>query len=210
MKRPSIEETDSISTVKKQRISSGEEEEGEQKGRFFQEGGGEGGEGRSNGGFRLDDDLLFEVLKHVDARSLATASCVSHQWHRAAQDERLWEIVCTRHWTNIGCGNQQLRSVVLALGGFRRLHSLCLLPLLKPLSSSSASSSLSPLPPSLIQATPPTHWGKDEVQLSLSLLSIRYFEKMNPSTNRNNQSNAPPKSICKLLEDAGSQMKNLL
>ncbi|KAJ4966239.1 hypothetical protein NE237_018088 [Protea cynaroides] len=152
----------------------------------------------------LDGDLLFEVLKHVDARSLATASCVNKQWHKTAQDERLWEMICTRHWANTGCGSQQLRSVVLALGGFRRLHSHCLWPLLKPpslsslspLPSSSSLSSSSPstsassssLPPALPSPVLPSkstiHWGKDEVQLSLSLLSIRYFEKMNVNSRK--------------------------
>ncbi|PKI79356.1 hypothetical protein CRG98_000234 [Punica granatum] len=134
----------------------------------------------------LDENLLFEVLKHVDARTLAAASCVSKLWHRTAQDERLWELICTRHWANIGCGNQQLRSVVLALGGFRRLHSLYLLPLTKPQSVSASSSTSAwpaaapprPFPP-MISAKPPARWGKDEVHLSLSLLSIRYYEKMN-------------------------------
>nr|DAD41985.1 TPA_asm: hypothetical protein HUJ06_016308 [Nelumbo nucifera] len=118
----------------------------------------------------LDEDLLFEVLKHLDARSLAIASCVNKQWYRTARDERLWELVCTRHWTNIGCGNQQLRSVVLALGGFRRLHSHCLWPLLKPppslspspwaASSSSSTPSLSsPFPTPVIPSKPPIHWG---------------------------------------------------
>ncbi|XP_077231480.1 F-box family protein [Tasmannia lanceolata] len=129
-------------------------------------------EEKESGFWRMDEDLLFEVLRHVDAKSLAMASCVNKQWYKTAQDERLWEIVCTRHWANIGCRNQQLRSVVLALGGFRRLHSLCLWPLLKPSPSSSSSSSLVPF-------KPPTQWGKDEVHLSLSLLSIRYYEKMN-------------------------------
>ncbi|KAL6953615.1 hypothetical protein U1Q18_042485 [Sarracenia purpurea var. burkii] len=142
----------------------------------------------------MDENLLYEVLKYVDARSLATAACVSKRWYTTAQDERLWELICTRHWTNIGCGNQQLRSVVLALGGFRRLHSLYLWPLSKPASSSSSSSSSSSTwpchppppapPPSLVPAnsaaaSTKTRWGKDEVQLSLSLLSIRYYEKMN-------------------------------
>lgn len=104
----------------------------------------------------LDDNLLFEVFKHVDARTLATAAGVSKQWFKTAHDERLWELLCTKHWTNLGCANQQLRSVVLALGGFRRLHSLY------------------PFPP-MIGCSP---WGKDEVHLSLSLLSIRYYEKM--------------------------------
>ncbi|KAF8410131.1 hypothetical protein HHK36_002653 [Tetracentron sinense] len=128
------------------------------------------------GFLNFDEDLLFEVLKHVDARSLATAACVSKQWCRTVQDERLWEIICTRHWANIGCGDQRLRSVVLALGGFRRLHSQCLWPLLKP-----PSSPLSPFPPPVIPSKAPTRWGKDEVHLSLSLLSIRHYEKMDLS-----------------------------
>lgn len=134
------------------------------------------------GFMNLDDNLIFEVFKHVDARTLGLASCVSKQWHKTAQDERLWELICTRHWANIGCGNQQLRSVVLALGGFRRLHSLYIWPLTKPQSSSSSSapSWAAPLKP-IIAAKPHARWGKDEVNLSLSLLSIRFYEKMNYS-----------------------------
>lgn len=134
----------------------------------------------------LDENLLFEVLKHVDARTLGRAACVSKQWHRTVQDERLWELICTRHWANTGCGNQQLRFVVLALGGFRRLHSQYLWHLSKPqsnsmgsaTSSSSSSSAWNPFPP-MIGNKPPARWGKDEMHLSLSLLSIRYYEKMN-------------------------------
>ncbi|RXH76230.1 hypothetical protein DVH24_019118 [Malus domestica] len=80
----------------------------------------------------LDDNLIFEVFKHVDSRMLGMASCVSKQWHTT-------ELICTRHWANIGCGNQQLRSVVLALGGFRRLNSLSIWPFNKPSSASSSS-----------------------------------------------------------------------
>ncbi|XP_061353988.1 F-box protein GID2-like [Gastrolobium bilobum] len=138
-------------------------------------------EGRSDGGVvYLDENMLFEVLKHVDARSLAMAGCVSKQWHKTAQDERLWELICTKQWANTGCGEQQLRSVVLALGGFRRLHSLYLWPLSKPHASSSSSSWASI--PHMIRSKP--RLGKDEVHLSLSLLSIRYYEKMN-FNNRN-------------------------
>ncbi|XP_076944773.1 F-box protein GID2-like [Bidens hawaiensis] len=133
----------------------------------------------------LDENLLYEVLKHVDARTLGAAGCVNKQWHRTAQDERLWELICTKHWANIGCGNTQLRSVVLALGGFRKLHSHYLWPLSKPTTSTATSSSAWPcLPPprTVVPAKPAAvkaRWGKDEVQLSLSLLSIRYYEKMN-------------------------------
>jgi len=124
----------------------------------------------------LDDDLLFEVLKHVDERTLATAACVSKRWRNTAHDERLWEMLCTRHWANTGCASDQLRTVVLALGGFRRLHTSFLWPLLKTRTTSSSSHSLS------TTSFPPKkgcrRWGKDEVHLSLSLLSIRYYEKM--------------------------------
>ncbi|KAE8708386.1 F-box protein GID2 [Hibiscus syriacus] len=50
----------------------------------------------------LDENLQFKVLKHVDANTLVMASCVSKQCHKTAKDERLWELICTRHWANIG------------------------------------------------------------------------------------------------------------
>ncbi|KAF5177592.1 F-box protein gid2 [Thalictrum thalictroides] len=115
----------------------------------------------------LNEDMLFEILKHVDAPTLAKASCVNKKWKKTSNDERLWEIICTRHWVNIGCPEAQVRSVVLAFGGFRLLHSLYLRPVLKATAQSQNKSS-----------TIPTKWGKDEVHLSLSLLSIRYYEMM--------------------------------
>ncbi|KAL2512708.1 F-box protein GID2 [Abeliophyllum distichum] len=131
----------------------------------------------------LDDNLLYEVLKHVDdGRTLASAACVSRQWKRTAHDERLWELICTKHYNRTPL---QLRVVVLALGGFRRLYSSHLWPLLKPSSSSSSSSppAVSAWPclppvPAAASAQSKARWGKDEVNLSLSLLSIKYFEKM--------------------------------
>ncbi|TKY75016.1 F-box protein GID2 [Spatholobus suberectus] len=138
-------------------------------------------DGNSDGLACFDDNLLFEVLKHVDARTLAKAGCVNKQWHKTALDERLWELICTKQWANTGCGEQQLRSVVLALGGFRRLHALYLFPLSKPQTPSSSSSSSSsywgPIP-QVIRSKPLRRLGKDEVHVSLSLLSIRYYEKM--------------------------------
>ncbi|KAJ4701687.1 putative F-box protein GID2 [Melia azedarach] len=127
----------------------------------------------------LDENLLFEVLKHADARTLARAACVNKLWHRTAQDERLWELICTRHCANFGCANHQLRSVVLALGGFRSLHSLYLQPLSRPPPGAPPSSSKwHPLPRVMGKKTP-ANWGRDEVHLSLSLLSVRYYEMMN-------------------------------
>ncbi|CAK7347482.1 unnamed protein product [Dovyalis caffra] len=140
----------------------------------------------------LDENLLFEVLKHVDASTLGRAACVSKQWHRTVQDERLWELICTRHLANIGCGNQQLRSVVLALGGFRRLHSQYLWPLSKPQSSSAGYASTSsppswnPFPP-MIGNKAPARWGKDErfspssVQGTSAPQSLRQIKEPVPS-----------------------------
>lgn len=132
----------------------------------------------------LDENLLYEVLKHVDPRTLAASACVSKQWKKTAEDERLWEMICTEHYAK---DPLQLRAVVLALGGFRRLYSLYLWPLLKPSSSSSSSSAastwpclpLARIPAKTSAGSVKARWGKDEVNLSLSLLSIRYYEKMN-------------------------------
>ncbi|KAK9691811.1 hypothetical protein RND81_09G221800 [Saponaria officinalis] len=117
---------------------------------------------------KLDDNLLYEIFKHADARTLAAFSCVSKIWNRTAQDERLWELICTRRWIDVhhSGGEKQLRSVVLALGGFRRLYSLYL-------SKTSAPSAAAPP-----RAAVSKRWGKDEVNLSLSLLSIQFYEKM--------------------------------
>ncbi|KAL8130933.1 F-box protein GID2-like [Apium graveolens] len=134
----------------------------------------------------LDENLLYEVLKHADARTLGVAACVNTQWHKTSKDERLWELICTKQWANIGCGKQQLRSVVLALGGFRRLHALYLWPLAKPAVVAPETTSAWPCIPvakaGTSAAPAKTRWGKDEVHLSLSLLSIRYYEKMNFSS----------------------------
>ncbi|OAY76304.1 F-box protein GID2 [Ananas comosus] len=152
----------------------------------------------------LGEDAIYEVLRRADARTLAAAACVSRRWRRLAADERLWEAACVRHWEAArDYGGARLRPVVLALGGFRRLHSLYLAPLLRPPHPSPppiAASSSSPSPiaasspsPSPIAAWPMEaapaparpraaaggrRWGRDEVQLSLSLLSIGFFERM--------------------------------
>ncbi|GFZ10192.1 F-box family protein [Actinidia rufa] len=103
MKRP-VEEDDDRSTSddkKMKKVKPDEDQEGAER----------------STSVLMDENLLYEVLKYVDAQTLATAACVSKQWHLAAYDERLWELICTRH---TGYGSHQLRSVVLALGGFRR------------------------------------------------------------------------------------------
>lgn len=131
----------------------------------------------------LDENLLFEVFKHVDSKTLGMASCVNKMWNKTAQDERLWELICMKHQANMGYGNRQMRSVVLALGGFRRLHSQYLWPLSKQRSPASpAWAALAPMMGSNSKA--PSRLGRDAMHLSLSLLSIKYFEKMDFSKRR--------------------------
>ncbi|WOK92614.1 F-box protein GID2-like [Canna indica] len=137
----------------------------------------------------LGEDLVLEVLKRADALTLGRAACVSRRWRKLAEDEGVWEAVCIRDWVRVPCAKQQLRSVVLALGGFRRLHSLYILPFLTPsarrpgagfpvLALPSVGTAASPSMTTR-RPVPQPRWGKDAVQLSLSLLSIGFFEKMN-------------------------------
>jgi len=125
-------------------------------------------------------DMLNEIFKHLDAVSLAMASCVTKKWKQAADDEGLWEAICTRHWPSTASSQSgQLKSVVVALGGFRRLYVNCLHPLLsrnnssyKDLKSGSISKEAS--------SSSKLKWSKDEVYLSLSLFSIDCYERIAP------------------------------
>ncbi|EFJ13111.1 hypothetical protein SELMODRAFT_423923 [Selaginella moellendorffii] len=135
-----------------------------------------------------DDDMFYEILKHLDAKALAMAACVNRRWRRAAEDETLWENVCTINWSSAsGASSQasQLRSVVLALGGFRRLYVLCLRPLLSRSSSVPAKASVQQQ----------EKWSKDEVHLSLSLFSIDCYERL--GRRYSNCHGSPLKLLCK-------------
>ncbi|KAL5211085.1 hypothetical protein ABZP36_006708 [Zizania latifolia] len=43
-----------------------------------------------------------EVLRRVEARTLAATACVSRGWRQLAEDEHLWEAACVREWANLG------------------------------------------------------------------------------------------------------------
>lgn len=127
-----------------------------------------------------NDDMLHEILKHLDAQTLASSSCVNRRWRKAAENQSLWENICARCWPETFSRPQQLKSVVTALGGFRRLYTLCLHPLLPR----------SDIPPQQLPcpSTSPSvcnkgrvgsNWGDDEFHLSLSLFSIDCYERLN-------------------------------
>ncbi|CAI0432147.1 unnamed protein product [Linum tenue] len=103
-------------------------------------------------GFGINDDvdILTEVLKRLDGRSVCVAACVCRQWSSIARKDSVWEELCFRH---VSPG---VRPVVVALGGYKRLYMVCVRPLLKRMTL----------------ARP------DEVQLSLSLFCVHYYETL--------------------------------
>lgn len=117
----------------------------------------------------LGEDAIFEILRRAEARTLAAAACVSQGWRQLAEDERLWEAACVREWANLGFSQQQLRAVVLSLGGFRRLHAVYI----RPLQQRGAGA-----PHRQGRRQLPVRLGRDQVQLSLSLFSIGFFQNM--------------------------------
>ncbi|KAI3875648.1 hypothetical protein MKW92_004760 [Papaver armeniacum] len=86
----------------------------------------------------LNDDIIFEVLKHLDVKTLATAACVNKKWSKMAEDDELWEFICTRRWADMGLSNRKFRSFVLDFGGFRRFYSSIISALLEKKTSSSS------------------------------------------------------------------------
>ncbi|CAL1381910.1 unnamed protein product [Linum trigynum] len=115
-------------------------------------GGGGGGRGF---GINDDVDILTEVLKRLDGRSLCVAACVCRLWSSIARNDSLWEELCFRH---VSPG---ARPVVVALGGYKRLYMVCVRPVLKRLALAR-----------------PRVWSPVEVQLSLSLFCVDYYETL--------------------------------
>ncbi|XP_042486576.1 F-box protein SNE-like [Macadamia integrifolia] len=111
-------------------------------------------------------DILVEILKRLDGRSLGVVACVCRQWRSLTCHDWLWENICFRYVSPPPC---DVRPVVVALGGYRRLYMVCLRPLLTRLSSSRLS---------LGGGGCGRVWTRDEVQLSLSLFSIDYYERL--------------------------------
>ncbi|XP_059078227.1 F-box protein GID2-like [Cryptomeria japonica] len=116
-------------------------------------------------------DELHEIFKHLDAVSLAVASCVSRRWHQAAMEDNLWEMVCTKHWPASGISIVRLRSVVNVLGGFRRLYVQWVHPFLRHAIASSPCSETD-------LKKDNGFWSENQVQLSMSLFAIEYYGRL--------------------------------
>ncbi|GJN21430.1 hypothetical protein PR202_gb08902 [Eleusine coracana subsp. coracana] len=118
----------------------------------------------------LGEDLVFEVLMRAEARTLASAACVSRAWRQLARDERLWEAACVREWASTGYSEQKLRMVVLGIGGFRRLHELYIRPVQQRRGTGAQRRQVLP------------RMGRDQILASLSMLSTSFFQNMPDAT----------------------------
>ncbi|KAF5778372.1 putative F-box domain-containing protein [Helianthus annuus] len=119
-------------------------------------------------GFSINDhhDLLIEVLKRLDGRSLGAAACVCRQWCAIARNDSLWEHLCFRHVSPPPVG---VRPVVSALGGYRRLYMVCVRPVLSRLKRRRLGGESE-----VVRRV----WNQHEVELSLSLFCVEYYERL--------------------------------
>ncbi|OMO81334.1 hypothetical protein CCACVL1_12472 [Corchorus capsularis] len=114
-------------------------------------------------------DILVEILKRLDGRSLGVAACVCRLWCTIARNDYLWEDLCFRH---VYPPPSSVRSIVVALGGYKRLYMACVRPVLSRLGGVRRPS-----------------WTRDEVQLSLSLFCVDCYERLGGGFGGNNNSN---------------------
>ncbi|KAJ0054316.1 hypothetical protein Pint_01854 [Pistacia integerrima] len=110
-------------------------------------------------------DILIEILKRLDGRSLCIAACVCRLWCTIARNDLLWEELCFRHMSSPPPSS--VRPVVVALGGYKRLYMVCLRPVLSRLAEQRRQ-----------RRVKRVVWTRDEVQLSLSLFCVDYYERL--------------------------------
>ncbi|KAH1130897.1 hypothetical protein J1N35_002275 [Gossypium stocksii] len=109
------------------------------------------------------EDIVVEILKRLDARSLGVAACVCRLWCSVARNDSLWEHLCFRHVSPPPSGS---RSVIVALGGYRRLYMAVLSRLGRASTIVTTAAAAAP-------------WTSDEFQLSLSLFCVDCYERLN-------------------------------
>ena len=121
------------------------------------------------GVYNINDnaDLLSEILARLDGRSLAAAACVCRLWATLSRRDAVWEALCLRHVGPASgpAAGPATRTVVTALGGYRRLYRLCLGPALDRLGRAGALAHA--------QAR-----ARLSLSLSLSLFSIDCYERL--------------------------------
>ncbi|KAJ8748596.1 hypothetical protein K2173_007586 [Erythroxylum novogranatense] len=115
-------------------------------------------------------DLLIEILKRLDGRSLCTAACVCRLWCTIARNDSLWEELCFRQVTPPPSSG--VRPVVVALGGYKRLYMVCVRPVLSRLGGGGGCRRVGD------SGRIRRAWTRDELQLSLSLFCVDYYERL--------------------------------
>nr|XP_043630929.1 F-box protein SNE-like [Erigeron canadensis] len=111
--------------------------------------------------FPINDhvDILIEILQLLDGKSLGMAACVCKQWCSIVRNDSLWEHLCFKNLSP-----PRVRSVVVALGGYRRLYMVCIRPVVSRLKIRRVGESLL--------------WNRNEVEVLLSLFCVEYYERL--------------------------------
>ncbi|XP_073307111.1 F-box protein SNE-like [Primulina huaijiensis] len=104
-------------------------------------------------------DVLIEILKRLDDQSLGVAACMCCLWCGLTRNDSLWMHLCFRHLSPPPDG---VRTVVAALGGYRRLYMVCVKPVLRVRGGEEWDA----------------EWSRHEVELSLSLFCVDYYERL--------------------------------
>ncbi|KAK1414409.1 hypothetical protein QVD17_30153 [Tagetes erecta] len=111
-------------------------------------------------------DILIEVFKRLDGRSLGAAACVCRKWCSITRNDSLWEHLCFR---NVSPPPVGVRPVVSALGGYRRLYMVCVRPVVSRLKRRRIGGDSE-----VVRRV----WNRHEVELSLSLFCVEYYERL--------------------------------
>ncbi|CAA0837005.1 F-box protein SNE [Striga hermonthica] len=129
--------------------------------------------------FSINDhtDVLLEILKRLDDdRSLAAAAGVCRLWRGLARSDSLWEYLCFRQ---LAPPPERVKAVVAALGGYRRLYTACVRPVLRTRRQGRTQV-----------------WTRHEVELSLSLFCVDYYERVMLAGGRPPPSNSLVLGLC--------------
>ncbi|KAL6982448.1 hypothetical protein U1Q18_044308 [Sarracenia purpurea var. burkii] len=137
-------------------------------------------------------DIMLEILKRLDGRSLGAAACVCRLWRSVARNDWVWEHLCFRHVSPPP--EPGVRLVVEAMGGYQRLYMVCLRPVLSRLARMKRLG-LGGDGEEVARQVMSRH----EVELSLSLFSVAYYERLGGGGRLNDEAASSLMFLCKPL-----------
>eukprot|EP01018_Ginkgo_biloba_P012137 Gb_11568 [translate_table: standard] len=71
----------------------------------------------------VNNDLVTEILRWVDAKTLANAGCVCSEFRSITMQEPLWEEACCSLWASTQDG--EVKYLISSLGGFKKFYGNC-------------------------------------------------------------------------------------